>query len=238
MKDDIAHPRAGALLVAGGTSSRMAGQDKIFLPLLGRPLLSYSLEALESTPEIESIVLVLSRENLQQGEYLVAHGHWEKVSTICLGGTRRQDSVAAGLEHIQDLSYIVVQDGARPCVTPSLIAQGLDAACETGAAIAAVPAKDTLKVVDDDGRIHDTLDRSRIWLAQTPQVFSADILRAAHGTIHEDVSDDATMVELIGVQVKVYMGSHENLKVTTVEDIALAEALLRKQGYHDESETG
>ncbi len=238
MKDDISHSRAGALLVAGGMSSRMAGQDKIFLPLLGRPLLSYTLEALENTTEIESIVLVLSRENLEQGEYMIAQGNWRKISAICSGGTRRQDSVAAGLKHMADVPYIVVQDGARPCVTPALITHGLDVACETGAAIAAIPAKDTLKAVDDSGHIMHTLDRSGIWLAQTPQIFSSDILREAHRTIHEDVNDDATMVERMGVKVRVYMGSHENLKITTAEDIALAEAVLRKQGYSDKSEIG
>jgi 2-C-methyl-D-erythritol 4-phosphate cytidylyltransferase len=120
---------------------------------------------------------------------------------------------------------VLVHDAARPLVTPDLIAQGLAAAQETGAAIAAVPVRDTVKRVDQD-RIIATVDRAQLWLAQTPQVFRTELLELALQGAHE-VTDDAAAVEALGVSVRVFLGSERNVKVTTTSDLALAEALLR-----------
>ena len=231
-------PRVGALVVAAGAGQRMAGQGKVFLPLLGRPLISYSLNALEACSEVDAVVLVLARENLERGQELVRQGSWRKVVAVCPGGARRQDSVVAGLTMLDQAQWVVVHDGARPCLTPRLVSQGLAFARETGAAVAAVPVKDTIKVVKGGGWAVETPDRAGLWVAQTPQVFDAGTLRRAHAQVQDEVTDDAAMVERLGVAVKVYRGSYDNIKVTTPEDIPLAEALLRAQGHREPSEEG
>lgn len=207
----------------------MGGADKLFAPLAGRPLLAHSLDAFQRCPAVERIVLVLSEGNRRQGEALVEGGGFSKVEAICLGGERRQDSVRAGLSTLEGLGppdWVVVHDGARPLVTPALIEAGLAAACETGAAACAVPVQDTVKEVDERGLVRRTLDRERLWLVQTPQVFRYDMLREAHERARADATDDAWLVEALGQRVRLYMGSRRNLKVTTPEDLALAEALL------------
>jgi 2-C-methyl-D-erythritol 4-phosphate cytidylyltransferase len=208
----------------------MGGADKLFAPLAGRPLLAYSLAAFQQCPAVERIVLVLSERNRREGAALVEGGAFSKVEALCLGGERRQDSVRAGLSALSGLrpdDWVVVHDGARPLVTQELIEQGLAAACETGAAACALPAQDTVKEADEQGLVRRTLDRKRLWLVQTPQVFRYDMLREAHERARGEVTDDASLVEALGHRVRLYMGSRRNLKVTTQEDLALAEALLQ-----------
>ena len=132
-----------------------------------------------------------------------------------------------GLEALGPCAWVVVHDGARPLVTPQLIEEGLAAARETGAAVCGLPAGDTVKRVDEQGQVMRTLDRRRLWLVQTPQVFRYDILREAHERSRRTATDDAALVERLGHRVRVYPGSSRNLKVTTPEDLALAEALLK-----------
>ena len=231
------HVNAAAIIVAAGRASRMGHADKLFAPLAGRPLLAHSLAAFQQCPAVERIVLVLSERNRRQGKALVEGGAFPKVEALCLGGERRQDSVRAGLSALGGAGpddWVVVHDGARPLVTPALIEEGLAAARETGAAICALPAQDTVKEADEQGLVRETLDRERLWLVQTPQVFRYDMLREAHerarlpaGQARGDATDDASLVEAVGHRVRLYMGSRRNLKVTTPEDLALAEALLR-----------
>ena len=142
------------------------------------------------------------------------------------GGARGKDSVRAGLESLDRGEWGTVHDGARPMVTPALIEQGLREAEETGAACCALPVPDTVKESDDAGRIVRTLDRSRLWLAQTPQTFRYDLLMQAHAQAKGEATDDAALVEALGVDVRLYQGSPRNLKVTTRDDLALAQALL------------
>ena len=208
----------------------MGGADKLFAPLAGRPLLAHSLDAFQRCPAVERVVLVLSERNRRQGEALVEGGAFSKVEAVCLGGGRRQDSVRAGLSALEGLAphdWVVVHDGARPLVTPALIEAGLAAACETGAAACAVPVQDTVKEVDEGGLVRKTLDRERLWLVQTPQVFRYDMLRDAHRRGRAYATDDASLVEALGQRVRLYVGSRRNLKVTTPQDLALAEALLK-----------
>jgi 2-C-methyl-D-erythritol 4-phosphate cytidylyltransferase len=210
----------------------MGGADKLFARLAGRPLLAHSLVAFQQCPAVERIVLVLSERNRREGAALVEGGAFPKVETLCLGGERRQDSVRAGLAALSGVrpdDWVVVHDGARPLVTPALIEQGLAAARETGAAVCALPAQDTVKEADEQGLVRKTLDRKRLWLVQTPQVFRYDVLREAHERARGDSTDDASLVEALGHRVRLYMGSQRNLKVTTPADLALAEALLRAQ---------
>ncbi|MEE8443689.1 MAG: 2-C-methyl-D-erythritol 4-phosphate cytidylyltransferase, partial [Dehalococcoidia bacterium] len=174
---ESADHRAGALIVAAGESRRMEGVDKLFLPILGTPLLSHTLMAFEAVPWIQSIVLVLSETNLERGKALVRENGYSKVDEICIGGEHRQDSVRIGLERLAPHPWVVVHDGARPCVEPELIERGIEEAVRCGSAVAAVPMKDTVKVVSERGEVRETLDRQGLWIVQTPQVFPWDVLR-------------------------------------------------------------
>ena len=207
----------------------MNGVDKIVAPLLDRPLLEYSLEQLTKSPSIDSIVVVAGETNDGAVRDIAMQAPTDKISAICTGGTRRQDSVRAGLDHVRDATHILVHDGARPLLDYPLVSRTVEAASTYDAAIAAVPVKDTIKMTDDNMTVLQTVPRDRLWAVQTPQIFKADLLRTAHRTIDCDVTDDASMVEMLGHQVKLFMGSYENLKVTTPEDIAMAEAILRSR---------
>ena len=221
--------QVGAIVAAAGHSRRMGDTDKIFTPVAGKPLLWHVLRVFQECVTIDMVVLVLSETNLEMGEALVQREPFSKVIAVCPGGERRQDSVAAGLSRLKACDWVMVHDGARPCVTPLLVEQGLEAARETGAAIAAVPAKDTIKILNAGGAIVHTPPRNNVWIAQTPQVFRFDIIERAYREVRQDVTDDSTLVESLGYQVKVFMGSYENLKVTTPEDIALAESILERR---------
>jgi 2-C-methyl-D-erythritol 4-phosphate cytidylyltransferase len=218
----------GAVIVAAGASTRMGGTDKIFAPLGGRPLVLWAVDAFEECPAVESIVLVVApgQSLWDAGKLAEEQGHWHKVRAVRAGGHRRQDSVALGLASLPPCDWVVVHDGARPLVNPSLIERGVEAAQATGAAIAAVPAKDTVKIVGKEGVVCATPDRDGLWLVQTPQVFRRDLLERAHQEVPDDVTDDAAMVERLDIRVRVYMGSSANIKVTTPEDLLMAEALL------------
>ena len=219
---------AGAVIVAAGASTRMGGVDKIFVELGGKALIEYSVDAFERCPVITSIVLVVAQgQSLWDAARLVdERPQWRKVRAVKAGGPRRQDSVALGLAALPPCEWVVVHDGARPLVTSELIARGLEAAAGTGAAIAAVPAKDTIKVVSEGGVVEATPDRERLWLVQTPQVFRRELLERAHRELREDVTDDAAMVERLGLPVRVFMGDYSNIKITTPDDLAVAGALV------------
>lgn len=217
---------SGAVIVGAGASERMRGVDKVFAPLAGRPLVLHSLLAFEQCPEVERVVLVLAREALEQGQALVAEAGLRKVSAVVAGGDRRQDSVRLGLQALGDCGYVAVHDAARPLLTPDLVSDGLEAAQRTGAAVCAVPCRDTVKQAEGR-RVQRTLDRGSLWLVQTPQVFRLGLLLWAHEQVSDDVTDDAAMVEMVGGDVALYEGSPLNIKVTVPEDLLLAEALLQ-----------
>ena len=219
----------GAVIVAAGESRRMRGIDKILTPLAGRPLIAHAIEAFDDSPRIGRIVLVLSRNTLEGGRRLVDEGGWHKITDVCTGGERRQDSVRAGLELLSDVDWVIVHDGARPLVDADIIGRGLDAAAETGAAVAAIPVTDTIKRVGPGCIVVDTPPREELWAAQTPQVFRRQVLADAHQRVAKDVTDDAAMVELAGGAVKLFMGSYENIKVSTPEDLAAARVLLESR---------
>ena len=216
----------GAVVVAAGRSRRMRGPDKTFMPLAGRPLATYSLEALNRCPRVDAVVFVVSADAMDQGRRLVDQYNWEKVVAVCPGGERRQDSVRHGLAALPDVDLILVHDAARPCLDQSIIQRGVDKAAKYGAAVAAVPVKDTIKTADGEGVVTGTLDRATLWAVQTPQVFRSSLLQRAHREVHVDVTDDAAMVEALGHEVRLFPGSDENIKVTTPSDVAVAEVLL------------
>ena len=217
--------KVGVVVVAAGASRRMGGIDKVFLLLGDRPLIAHSLQVFENSPVVDEIAIVLSESAQDEGERMVTDLGLGKVVGVTVGGARRQDSVLRGLKLLPDCDVFMIHDGARPFVSGDLIARGLDAVAETGAATAAVPVKDTIKIVGPDMLVTSTPDRSALWAAQTPQVFESRLLLAAHERNSDDATDDAGMVEALGTAVKLFMGSYENIKVTTPEDVALAEAI-------------
>jgi len=216
--------------VAAGSSRRMGGVDKVFALLGGKPVLARVVDALQGCSSIDQIVIVLNKQNLAQGQQLVAEQGWSKVTDVCPGGRRRQNSVIAGLSRLSHCYWVVIHDGARPLLTKDLIYRGLTEAKETGAAVAAVPVTDTIKMAGVDRIVHQTPPRQNLWAVQTPQVFRFDIITEAYHRTKGEVTDDASLVEQLGYRVKLYMGSYDNIKVTTPDDLALVEVLWQKQG--------
>lgn len=219
----------GAVVVAAGGSSRMGGIDKIFSPLLGIPLLAHVLDEFEGFFPVSQIALVLKEDSLNRGRRLVQERGYGKIVEVCPGGERRQDSVRNGLEALSDCQWVIVHDGARPCLDQSILQRGLDAARESGAAVAGVPVKDTIKEVSGQGLVTGTPPREGLWAAQTPQVFRFQLLWDAHQRCEIPVTDDAAMVETLGGRVKMFLGSYENIKVTTPEDLDIAAMLLHRR---------
>ncbi len=218
----------GAVIVAAGRGTRMGGADKLFTEIGGRPLLACAVAAFQECAAVDRIVLVLAKANLERGREVVKRHGFTKVSSVCPGGARRQDSVRLGLEALGPYDYVAVHDGARPLVTPELIERGLEAARETGAAAPAIPIADTVREAGRDGIVVRILDRSRLWAVQTPQVFRYNLLLRAHREVTANVTDDAAMVEMLGKPVRLFEGERRNIKVTTAEDLELVEALVRR----------
>jgi 2-C-methyl-D-erythritol 4-phosphate cytidylyltransferase len=224
----------GVILVAAGKSARMGGVDKIFATILGIPLVAHTLAHFEAFPPVTEIVLVLAADHLEQGRHLVQRYDYQKVTRLCAGGERRQDSVCCGLEALRPCQWVIVHDGARPCLDQQMLQRGLAAVEESGAAAAGVPVKDTIKVVSPQKTVLDTPARETLWAAQTPQIFRYELLLEAHRRCAQTVTDDAAMVESLGHPVTMFLGSYENLKVTTPEDLIIAEALLKGRRTKDQ----
>lgn len=216
-----------AIVLAAGTSRRMGGADKIWADLGGRPVLAHSLATFAALAAVARIVVVAPAAQHEAVRALAPAG----VALTCVqGGARRQDSVAAGLVVAPEAAWYLVHDGARPLVTVALVERVLDAARREGAAIPVVPVVDTIKRVDGDGQVVETVDRAPLRAVQTPQAFAGPLLRRAHLEVTEDATDDASMLERIGVPVMTVAGDPENLKVTTPADLVLARAWLAERG--------
>lgn len=223
--------RAGVVIPAAGLSARM-GTDKMLVELDGAPILAHTIKVFQTSPRINQIVVVGSRTNVEPIRRLVEDFSFSKVSKIVHGGPRRQDSVWDGLSTLSGCDWAIIHDGARPFLSGQLIDAGLEAALATGSAVAAVPVKDTIKLADRMNIVQQTLPRELLWCVQTPQVFRYDIITDAYLHVMKDVTDDAQLVELRGWPVKIYDGSYDNIKITTIEDLELARLILerRKRG--------
>jgi len=221
-------PKTGVVIVGAGSSQRM-GRDKVFMSLAGKPMLAWSVDFCQSCKLVDQIAIVVNGTKLELGRRLAAERRWSKVVEICAGGKRRQDSVRQGLNELDDCDWVIIHDAARPFLTADLISDGLEAVQATGAAVAAVLIKDTVKLGSSDMMVTRTLNRQELWAIQTPQIFRFDIIAEAHEQITKDVTDDAGMVEQLGRKVKLYMGSYNNIKITTPEDLALAELIAGKK---------
>ncbi len=229
--------RVAAVIVAAGSSRRMQGIRKIWAALGDSSVLAHTLAAFQASPLIETVVMVLAPDDLEAGRALCNTLDLTK-ATLTIGGARRRDSVRAGLDALAAFApdYVVIHDGARPFVTPDLIARGVQAARQHGAAVAAVPVKDTMKRAGPDGLVLETLDRAALWAVQTPQVFAYDLLMRAHRALDPawDATDDAALVERLGHPVALFTGLDDNIKITTPGDLLLAEAILKGRQAREE----
>ncbi len=229
---------AAVVIVAAGASRRMQGHDKLWTSLSGRITLARTIDVFDASPVIDTIILVVSTERLPAALELCRQEHWSKIAAVVPGGLRRQDSVCIGLDTLLQTTptrqWVMIHDGARPLVTPAILAAGLKAAQEHHAAIAAVPVKDTIKAVQH-GMVSTTLDRTQLWSVQTPQVFSLPLIHAAyHNPVAlNEVTDDASLLEQLGQPVAIFPGDYTNIKITTQEDLLLADAFLQEhlQGH-------
>lgn len=225
-------PRCAALVAAAGSSTRMGGgTNKLLLPLDGIPVLIRTLDALQRAERVDEIIVATREEELVEIAQLCHTYGITKCKKVVRGGESRAHSVMlAALEADKSIELLAVQDGARPLVTPALIDSVIAAATRCGAAAPAVPVKDTIKCVREDGAVAQTLDRSALRAVQTPQVFTADVLKAALQSVLEqgiEVTDDCGAVERLGKVVFLTEGEETNLKITTPADLVLAEAILK-----------
>lgn len=220
-----------AIIAAAGKSERMGGANKQFLPLLGVPVLARTLLAFERSPHIEKIIVVIEKSETKRFEdsILAKYGVTKILETVD-GGKERQDSVLNGLRSLPgETTRVLIHDGARPLVTPELISRLIEALPNWQGVVAAVPLKDTIKRVDSEQGIIETIERTDLWAAQTPQVFLPKTLMEAHQRARMDGfygTDDSVLLERLGYKVKVVMGSYENVKITTPDDLPVAEAIL------------
>ena len=231
-------PKALAIIPSAGMGVRMGSpRPKQFLNLGDVPLLVVTLRAFQLAPVIHEINLVVPRDEVDYCRLEIVRKYGlEKVKKVVAGGERRQDSVRLGLEASEGGGFgmAVIHDGVRPLVRTELIRDVVEAATKDGAAIAAIPAKDTVKEVNGDMVVTRTHDRRRIWLVQTPQAFRFEEILAAHRKAQiegwDEVTDDALLMEKVGIPVRVLEGSEENIKVTTPHDLELARFLLSRRG--------
>ena len=205
----------------------MQGIDKTFAPILDKPLILHTLSVFLDCPDIQKIVLVMPESNMERGRRLIEEHISADSVTLCAGGERRQDSAARGIEALGPCDFVAVHDGARPCLSPGTLSNALSDAKRHGNAVVAMPVTDTIKRADSEGFISTTVSREALWAMQTPQVFPYNVLQRAYREVSQDVTDDASMVERMGIKVRLTPGSPTNLKVTTPADLQIAELILK-----------
>lgn len=224
--------KIAAIIASAGQGKRMGtNTKKQYLNLNGEPVLVHSIKAYCLHPLVDEMILVTNESDLEYCDELKNSFKLSKVKAIVPGGKERQDSVKAGLEMVsKNIEIVVVHDGARPLVNSEVITAAISSAQVFGSGVVAVPVKDTIKKVSSDSTVIDTPDRKLLWAVQTPQAFQRSLLVEAYRRAYEmgfQGTDDASLVENLGEKVKIVPGSYSNLKITTPEDLIIAEALLQ-----------
>ena len=227
--------KSTAIVLAAGQGKRMHSKvQKQFLLIKGKPVLYYSLSCFQNSREIEEIIVVTGKDSINfcKQEIIEAYG-FSKVKAVIAGGRERYDSVYAGLCACEDSDYVFIHDGARPFLTEDMIRRGKEAVLASGACVIGMPSKDTIKIADENGMVASTPSRSLVWNIQTPQIFSYTAIREAYERARQqnmaDITDDAMVMERFGnMKIKLVEGSYENIKITTPEDILVAEKILEK----------
>lgn len=233
--------KTAAIVLAAGSGSRMnSTTKKQYMEINGKPVLFYALKVFQES-FVDEIVLVTAKEDISYcKEEVIKRYGFSKVSRIVEGGKERYHSVYAGLKSLQDCSYVFIHDGARPMLSMDVLKRLLEQVERTGACVAGMPVKDTVKIADEYGNIASTPDRSRVWTIQTPQVFSYEMIRMAYEKMMEGesellnrgihITDDAMVVEhFLKHPVRLVEGSYENIKITTPEDLAVVQEFLRRR---------
>ncbi len=225
-------PSASAVIAAAGNSTRMGkNTNKQFLMFAGKPVLAHTLLTFSAMAEITEIIIVTRNEDILTVQDMVKDFSIPKIKAILPGGNTRQESVFAGLRHATE-ERVLIHDGARPFVTETEIRDLLKTLVIAPAVALGVPVKDTVKRVNQDGIVTETLPREELWQIQTPQGFVTSKILSAHQKAIEDgisVTDDCALAEYIGIPVRIVSGSYRNIKITTPEDIVLAEAFTKEQ---------
>ena len=236
--------KADAVIVSAGKGLRfMEGKKKQFHSLGGKPILAHTLDKFETCPLIRSILLVVGQEDMDYClKEIIEQYKFQKVSQIVPGGKRRQESVKNGIDALpKDADVVAIHDGVRPFVTKAMIEDTIHSAERVGAVVLAMPVKDTIKVSNPDGTVLKTLDRESLWQIQTPQTFRVSVIKEAYYRAAEDGfvgTDDASLVERLGVKVHILPGSYTNIKITTPEDLFLANLFLKTDILSKEEPTG
>ena len=224
-----------AVIVAGGKGTRMgADKNKVFLKILGREVLYYTISAFEKNDKIDDIIVVTGKNDIEECQILVDKYGIKKVSYITEGGATRQESVMNGLKKAE-ADIVLIHDGARALVTDDEINNSVADCIKFSAAAVGVKCKDTLKSADNDGFIAGTVDREKTFMIQTPQVFYLDKILDMHQKALDEnfvATDDCMIAEHYGVKIKISDGSYDNIKLTTPEDMIIGERILRKRGYY------
>ena len=222
-----------AIVLAAGQGKRMHSKiQKQFLEIQGHPVLYYSLKCFQESPLIHDIIIVTGEDMISYCKReIVERYQLTKVSAVIAGGKERYDSVYKGLLACEECKYVFIHDGARPFVDDAMIERAYRCVEETKACVAGMPVKDTIKVVDEKNYVKGTPERKTLWLVQTPQVFNIQLIKEAYQKLInekiENATDDAMVVEqMMGHTVKLYPGAYENIKITTPEDLLVAEAFL------------
>ena len=227
--------RTVAIVPAAGSGNRMGRElSKQYLALGGMPLLVHTLIVFERCPLVDALLVVVPPSDVEAVRTeMLPRWSLKKLAGVIPGGKERQDSVRAGIEALErETELVVIHDAVRPFITVELIENCIRAAAEEGAATVGVPVKDTVKEVGADGRVMRTCDRNLLWLTQTPQAFRRDIIENAHRAAVRDGyrgTDDTSLVERLGIAVRMIRGDYGNIKITTPEDLVIAEALLARQ---------
>ena len=222
-----------AIVPSAGRGVRFKSKErKPFAKLNGKPLLSYVLKTLDASPLIKDIVLVTDKYSSEKARLLIKRYGVRKVRHIVGGGRTRLDSVKNGLEYVgSDSSFILIHDGVRPFLDKEIIKKTLNEALKFGASVSAVPVKATIKVAGRKNLVKYTPSRKSLWEVQTPQVFRKDLILKAYKKVKRGklFTDDAALLESIGVKVKLVRGNYKNIKITTTEDMNIASALLKEK---------
>ena len=224
--------KADAVIVSAGKGHRfMKGKKKQFYFLAEKPILAHTLDKFEACPVIHSILLVVAQEDMDYClKEIVEKYRYRKISQIIPGGKSRQESVRNGIDSLaKDIEIVAIHDGVRPFITREMIEESIQAAVRFHAVVMAMPVKETIKMAHPDGTILKTLDRESLWQVQTPQTFKVSVLKEAYQRATRDGfvgTDDASLVERLGVKVHILPGSYTNIKITTPEDLMLANLFL------------
>ncbi|NDJ20731.1 2-C-methyl-D-erythritol 4-phosphate cytidylyltransferase [Nostoc sp. B(2019)] len=223
------------LIPAAGIGKRMgSNRNKLLLTVRSQPIIAWTLKAAEAASKISWIGIISQPTDWPDFKIILADLKLTKPVELIQGGSTRQESVYNGLQALPaDAKQVLIHDGARCLVTPDLFNSCAEAIRHCPGLIAAVPVKDTIKVVDDNGLIQSTPDRRQLWAAQTPQGFDVKLLKQCHAEgvrLGWEVTDDAALFERCGIEVQIVQGEETNLKVTTPQDLAIAEFILRSRG--------